>query len=164
MDENGKAVYPEMNFQYCVFQSWLDKGFCWIYLDGSQSRRTLNIPSFLQMAQDKFPSLLHDIYEATRTTSFYLLNLVDMTVTHLTPQGNSEIPYLDSVRNLVENKKTGKRTKRLIGEKMPIEEVLLQYGFNAPSKSSIQNLQVSLTKNDPTRAGFLSRFLDRKKY
>jgi hypothetical protein len=35
-------------------------------------------------------------------------------------------------------------------------------GFNAPSKSSVENLTVSLEKKDTDREGFISRFLGRK--
>lgn len=160
MDENGRAVYPTLVFQYMILQAWPDKDFIFYYLDGSQSRRTLNIPSFMQMIQDHYPSLSHDVYEACRTTSFYLLNIVDMTVTHLTPQGNIDAPYLDSVRNLIQDKKLGKPTKRLIGEKKTLNETLQQYGFNTPSKNSVENLTVSLQKRDD-REGFISRFLNR---
>ncbi len=161
MDENGKAVYPELKFQYMIIQAWPDKNYVFYYLDGSQSRRTLNIPAFMQMVTDHWPALLHDIYDVCRTTSFYLLNLVDMTVTHLHPHSDIDTPYLDSIRNVVEGTKSGKRVKSLITEKLPLEQVLMQYGFSTPSKNSVENLTVSLEKRNPEKEGFLSRFLNR---
>ena len=162
MDEMGRAVYPELVFQYMVFQAWQDKNFIFYYLDGSLSRRTLNIPSFMQMIQDHWPSLSHDAYEACRSTSFFLLNTVDKTITHLTPHSEADAPYLDSIQNLVDSKKTKKPVKHMLTEKTPLLDVLNKMGFNAPSKSSVENLTVSLEKKDTDREGFISRFLGRR--
>jgi hypothetical protein len=159
MDENGKAVYPEINFTYMVFQSWNDKGYIFYYLDGNQSRRTLNIPSFLQMIQDKFPTLMHDAHEACKSASFHLLDANEKTITHLFPSANEE-PYLDSIQQIMNDKRAGKRTKTLIGEKKSMNEILNQYGFNAPSKDNIDNMRVTLEKKDE-REGLLARFMGR---
>jgi hypothetical protein len=162
MNEDREIQYPELIFQFMVFQSYLDKNFIWYYLDGSSSRRTLNIPAFLKMVQDHWPSLAFDCYTACRDTSFHLLNLVDMSVIHLTPQGNMDVPYLDSIRNMVQSKKTGKSPKKIITEKQSLTDTLQKYGFNTPSKNSVENLTVSLERHTD-RDGFISRFLNRTK-
>ena len=161
MDEYGRIPYPEIQFQYMVFEANLDRNFIWYYLDGNLSRRVLNIPAFMQMIKDHYPSLSYDVYTACRDTSFHLLNTVDMTVTHLTPHTEADAPYLDSIQNLVDSKKTKKPIKRMITEKKPLTEILQQYGFNTPTKNSVENLTVSLEKQDTDRQGFISRFLNR---
>jgi hypothetical protein len=160
MDENGRPAVPELNFTFMVLQPYLEKNFIWYYLDGNQSRRTLNIDSFLQLVKDRFPELLKDVSEALKSKSFFLLNAEDHTLTHLFPSANME-PYLDSIKNLVQDKKTGKRTPRLIGEKQDITEILSSYGFATPTKQSTESLRVTLEKKDPTTEGFISRFMNR---
>jgi hypothetical protein len=162
MDEYGRFVYPDLIFQFLVYQCWLDRNGVWYYCDGSLSRRLMNLDSFMQMIKDKYPSLVHDVYQSTRDTSFHLLNTVDMTVTHLTPHTEADAPYLDSIQNLVDSKKTKKPIKRMITEKKPLTEILQQYGFNTPTKNSVENLTVSLEKQDTDRQGFISRFLNRR--
>lgn len=162
MSEQQKPVYPELSFQYMVLQGWMDKNCVFFYLDGSQSRRLLNIPAFLQMFQDKWPELSHDVYEAIRTTSFFLFSVPDKKITHLFPQANDAL-YNDNVRQIMNDKKVGKETKHFISDKKSIEETLMSYGFTAPTDDSIQNLRVSMEKKDPATTGFLSRFLNRGK-
>ena len=162
MDEYGRFKYPEIQFQYLIYQNWLDRNATWYYMDGSPSRRLMNMDSFMQMIKDHYPSLVHDVYESMRDTSFHLLNTVDMTVTHLTPHSEADAPYLDSIQNLVDSKKTKKPVKHMLTEKTPLLDVLNKMGFNAPSKSSVENLTVSLEKKDTDREGFISRFLGRK--
>jgi hypothetical protein len=156
------AKNPELAFTYMVFQSWLDKNFLFFYMDGSSSRRTMGIPAFMKMVQEKFPQLLHDAHEACKTTSFYLLDSTVPMIKYLSPLPNDAL-YVDSIRELVDSKKTGKEPKHFAKGKQNVNDMLNSYGFAPVTQQSIDNLTVSIKKNDDVRQGFLSRFLNRGK-
>ena len=152
---------PELIFQYMIFQTDINKNIVWYYLDGSRSRRTLRVEQLLKTVQERWPNLVHDVYEACRTTSFYLLDSTIPSLIHLFPQASNE-PYVDNVQQVMNDRKAGQKTKMLVKEKTNINDVLHGYGFAPLDQSKMDAFNVTMKPSEPdTREGFLSRFLHR---
>lgn len=148
--------YPDLDFTFLIFQANPHKDLLYFWLDGDKVKRTMMIEAFMEMVKSKQPELVGDIHNAAITYSFYLWSIPDKSVTHLYPNAE-ETPYPDSLNNLMFGKKP-----HIVVKKQTIEEMLNQYGFNAPSPENIQNLRVNLEKR-PENEGFLARFFNRQR-
>jgi hypothetical protein len=148
--------YPDLDFQFMVFQSNPHKELLYYWVDGEKVKRTMRLEAFYAMVKAKQPELVGLMHEAAITYSFHLWSIPDHTITHLFPNMTEETEYPDSINNIIWDKKP-----HIVVKRESLEEVLNQYGFNLPTPDSVQNLQVSLKKYQPEEQGFLARFFNR---
>jgi len=163
MSDINPLKVPELVFQFLVYQSNADKNLLWYYADGSQSRRTLRIDQFVQLVRERFPDLVAQAYDSTRSTSFYLLDSTVPSITHLFPSPDENVPYLDNIQQVFRDKKAGKRTKTIVKEKTDLNDILNGYGFAPVNQQTTDNFSVKIQKNDDVRTGFLNRFFNRER-
>lgn len=163
---NLQAVkIQEIIFTYMIFQTDINRNLVWYYLDGSHSRRTLRVEQLLKITQDKWPQLVHDVYEACRSTSFFLLDTTVPCVKHLFPQANDEM-YPDNIQQVFNDTKVGRKTKTLIKDSTSINDILNGYGFAPLDQHGMDKFKVAIqpqTDNDQ-KGGFLHRFLTRRSH
>lgn len=149
-------MLPQFNFTFIVFQACPSRGMISYYVDGETSRRAMKIEDFLAIVQGITPDLVADAYKACQTYSFYLYNVADLKITHLTPRPGDDTLYPDNLVAVTHGKKP-----KLIAEKKSIEDTLAGYGFNIPTADSMKNLKVTLAPQQTERDGFISRMLAR---
>lgn len=149
----------QIDFMYMIFQPNPQRDMIYYYIDGESIKRTMKRENFYDLVKSKQPDLLRSAYEAAMTYSFYLWSITDGTIVHLQPRADQETQYPDSLNTLM----MGKPVKHLVKEKKTIEEMLLGYGFNVPSKESVGNLQATLQLRPPEEEGFLARFFNRRR-
>ena len=162
MAERLPREIPTIVFTYMIFQGYADKNFLWYQLDGNSSRRTLGIPQFLAMVQDRWPDLVFAASEACRSTSFFLLDTTVPSITHLFPSSDGNAPYPDSIQQVFQDKKANRKTKTLIKEKTDLNDILNGYGFAPVNQQTTENFSVKIQKNDDVRTGFLNRFFNKR--
>jgi hypothetical protein len=156
-----KGNSMELDFLFMVFQSnpQKDQLFFFFWIDGEKIKRIMRRDAFYELVKAKQPELLRTAYDAAMTYSFYLWSISDKTIIHLQPRADQETQYPDSLNVLM----MGKPIKHLVKEKKTIEEMLMGYGFNVPSKETIGNLQATLERREPEEEGLLARFLNRRR-
>ena len=149
-------MLPKFSFNYIVYQPNPQKESLHYWIDGEPTRRFMKIEDFLDLVDARTPPASKEAYDSCRTYSFYLYDPHDCRIIHLTPSSPKEETYRDNINAVVHNK-----APRIIKENQTIEDTLVGYGFNVPTVDSMQNLKVSLSKQQTEREGLLSRLLDR---
>jgi len=147
----------ELDFQFMIFQAYPQKDMVFFWIDGEKIKRTIKRESFYELIKNKSPELAKEVYDACITYSFYLLSLPDHTVTHLVPKADNT-PYKDNLNALIHGK-----APKIIKQSVSIEEMLMAYGFNTPTKQTVQNLQATLQRREPEEEGFLARFFTKRR-
>lgn len=151
-------MLPQFSFNYILYQPNPSKDSIHYWVDGEPTRRFMKISDFLELVQARTSPASKAAYDSCQTYSFYLYDPHDCKVIHLNPQSQKDEPYKDNLNSVVHNK-----VPRIIKNNQTIEETLVGYGFNVPTNESMQNLKVTLSKQETDRQGFFSRMYDRIK-
>jgi hypothetical protein len=137
-------------FYYLIFQAnpKRDMVYCWI--DGRTAKYTMVRPKFLDWVNGRSPKLLSKAIDACNTYTFFMWNAVDGNILHLTPAPNpaeERTSYRDPIMTHILNKKKGIDTIPRLDKKETFEDSLMYMGFAPPSDDSVQNLKVTLIKD-----------------
>ena len=135
-------------FDIMVFQGMPKYNKIYFWLDGSASKQSMKQDVFIKLVRMSNENLVHDAYEASITYSFYLWNKVENRISHLMMRA-TDLQYSDSINNIIQGKVQPK--KKGVQERRTLEEVLVGYGFNVPTNKTVQDLQVSMIPNAPTK-------------
>ena len=149
----------QLDFMYMIFQSNAHQDRVSFFLDGEKIKRSMKRDNFLELVKSKDPDLLKAAYECCNDYSFHFWSVPDHTINHLFPQADEETQYPDNLNALIHNKPR----KTMVKESQTVQDVLMGYGFSAPTQYTVANLQTLLQKREPEEEGLLSRFFNRRR-
>jgi len=139
----------DRNFLYVVFQPIPKRDNIYYWMDGETTKRIMSIKAFTDLLMEKTPSLLSSFIDASHTYSFFMWDLVDVKIIHLTPHTSSEESktYRDPIMLYVTQMGKGidlkEKRAREADKQTTLEETLANIGFSMPNDDSIQNLKVA---------------------
>lgn len=133
-------MIPQITFNYIIYQPNPNTNLLYYWIDGNFSRRCMKIDDFMELVQAKTPTCNKFAYDSCTTYSFYLYSLEEKKIIYLSPVTKKGEAYSDSVPSLLQGKEV-----KIDTEKKTIEETLLRFGFEPPSKYSNENLKIRLS-------------------